>query len=117
MGKVLRYQHRPRPPQRRRQKPSGNLLGRVVFAVLVGAGIGWTAYLHIGPRVLGCEIKGNISVETGERIYHVPGQEYYLQTRIDPFRGERWFCTEQEAFAAGWRRSRVYALQFSAVWQ
>jgi hypothetical protein len=25
------------------------------------------------PRASGCVIKGNISVETGERIYHLPG--------------------------------------------
>src|SRR5690606_16116293 len=24
-----------------------------------------------------CNIKGNISISTGERIYHVPGQTYY----------------------------------------
>lgn len=54
-----------------------------------------------------CPIKGNISEETGERIYHVPGQKYYDATIIDPARGERWFCTEAEARAAGWRRSRI----------
>ncbi len=53
-----------------------------------------------------CNIKGNISVNTGERIYHVPGQRYYKQTRIDQLKGERWFCSESEALAAGWRRSR-----------
>jgi hypothetical protein len=45
-------------------------------------------------------IKGNIS-SSGERIYHVPGQRYYDKTRIDVLQGERWFCTEQEAIAAG----------------
>ncbi len=52
-----------------------------------------------------CNIKGNIS-RKGERIYHVPGQKYYAQTQISPGKGERWFCSEQEARAAGWRRSR-----------
>jgi endonuclease YncB( thermonuclease family) len=52
-----------------------------------------------------CTIKGNIS-GNGERIYHVPGQQHYAGTRIDPGRGERWFCTEAEAVAAGWRRAR-----------
>lgn len=54
----------------------------------------------------GCDIKGNISVETGERIYHVPGQRFYAKTRISPQKGERWFCSEDEAIQAGWRRSR-----------
>ena len=53
-----------------------------------------------------CTIKGNISVSTGERIYHVPGGEYYGPTKINITKGERWFCTEAEAQAAGWRRSR-----------
>ena len=53
-----------------------------------------------------CKIKGNISIDTGERIYHVPGQKYYQQTRISPEYGERWFCSEAEARAAGWRKSR-----------
>ena len=52
----------------------------------------------------GCRIKGNIS-RGGERIYHLPGQEHYDATRISPSRGERWFCTEEEARAAGWRRA------------
>jgi endonuclease YncB( thermonuclease family) len=52
-----------------------------------------------------CVIKGNISSK-GERIYHVPGGQYYSRTRINPAKGERWFCTEAEARAEGWRRSR-----------
>lgn len=53
----------------------------------------------------GCNIKGNISAN-GERIYHVPGQKYYSVTIIDQAKGERWFCSEAEAIAAGWRRSK-----------
>ena len=53
----------------------------------------------------GCDIKGNISYSTKEKIYHMPGQEYYLQTVITPGIGERWFCTEEEAIANGWRKA------------
>ena len=53
-----------------------------------------------------CLIKGNLSSK-GERIYHPPGCRYYNSTNIDPKRGERWFCSEQEAVAAGWRRTKV----------
>jgi len=53
----------------------------------------------------GCDIKGNISFDTGEKIYHVPGQEFYTNTTIDPTYGERWFCTEAEAISNGWRKS------------
>ncbi|MQA65205.1 MAG: thermonuclease family protein [Alphaproteobacteria bacterium] len=52
-----------------------------------------------------CVIKGNIS-RGGERIYHLPGGQYYSRTRIDAAKGERWFCSEEEAQASGWRRSK-----------
>ena len=51
-----------------------------------------------------CSIKGNIS--RNGKIYHVPGGYYYDRTRIDASKGERWFCNEAEARAAGWRRSK-----------
>ncbi|TGS89671.1 thermonuclease family protein [Mesorhizobium sp. M3A.F.Ca.ET.174.01.1.1] len=54
----------------------------------------------------GCTIKGNISVSTGEHIYHMPGQEHYDETVITRGKGERWFCSEAEARAAGWRKAR-----------
>lgn len=54
----------------------------------------------------GCFIKGNISYTTRERIYHVPGCQYYEQTKISPEYGERWFCTEAEAIANGWRKAK-----------
>ncbi len=52
----------------------------------------------------GCSIKGNIS-RTGERIYHLPSHFHYAKTRIDLRKGERMFCSESEALAAGWRRA------------
>jgi endonuclease YncB( thermonuclease family) len=57
------------------------------------------------PRRDGCDIKGNINGD-GERIYHTPGSSSYGATRIDEGRGERWFCTERAARAAGWRAPR-----------
>ena len=53
----------------------------------------------------GCDIKGNKSYDTGEKIYHVPGQTFYNETTINSAYGERWFCTEQEAIANGWRKA------------
>ncbi len=50
-------------------------------------------------------IKGNVTFGSGERIYHVPGGEFYSSTVIDARFGESWFCTEAEAARAGWRRS------------
>ena len=51
-----------------------------------------------------CNIKGNISHNSGRRIYHMPGDCDYERTRISTARGERYFCTEAEARAAVWRR-------------
>lgn len=55
------------------------------------------------PR--GCDIKGNVSYNGDRRLYHMPGDRDYSSTRISPGRGERWFCSEAEARAAGWRRA------------
>lgn len=54
----------------------------------------------------GCDIKGNISIRTGERIYHIPGQQNYDDTKIAPEYGEMWFCTEEEAVDNGWRKAK-----------
>lgn len=51
-----------------------------------------------------CQIKGNINSK-GARVYHVPGGQDYVRTRIDENKGERWFCSEKEALDAGWQRS------------
>ncbi|RYG86457.1 MAG: hypothetical protein EON59_09890 [Alphaproteobacteria bacterium] len=87
----------------------------IVGAAALGfAGVyGFTGDVAFSPdRVLSlssgsCDIKGNVSIDTGERIYHVPGQRYYSQTKIRAEYGERYFCSEADARAAGWRRSRV----------
>lgn len=53
-----------------------------------------------------CLIKGNISSK-GQKIYHAPGSSSsYGATKIDTSKGERWFCTEEEARKAGWRPPR-----------
>jgi hypothetical protein len=75
------------------------MIGGSVVAGFIG--------LEVGPPLIGCSVKANISVNTGEKIYHVPGQEYYWQTRINWLIGERWFCSEMAARQAGWRKSRI----------
>ncbi|MBI4999745.1 thermonuclease family protein [Candidatus Gottesmanbacteria bacterium] len=57
-----------------------------------------------GEGTADCNIKGNIST-SGEKIYHLPGCGSYAKTQIDEGRGERWFCSEEEAQAAGWRKA------------
>ena len=49
----------------------------------------------------GCAIKGNISGHG--HIYHVPWGPWYDKVSVNEARGERWFCSEADAMAAGWR--------------
>ncbi|WP_421424047.1 thermonuclease family protein [Agrobacterium rosae] len=49
-----------------------------------------------------CPIKGNVNRKQ-EKIYHVPWSKDYSKTRVNERKGERWFCSEDEAIAAGWR--------------
>lgn len=60
------------------------------------------ARLATPPTTRGCAIKGNHS-RRGEWIYHIPGMPYYDQTRA-----EEMFCTEAQAQAAGYRKSRAH---------
>ena len=43
--------------------------------------------------------------QTGNFIYLVPESQTYLTTSINEAQGDRWFCTELEAAAAGWSPS------------
>ncbi|MCX5513381.1 succinoglycan biosynthesis protein [Kaistia algarum] len=63
----------------------------------------WDVEQQVAPK--GCPIKGNINRDD-ERIYHAPWSPWYTRTKIDEAHGERWFCTEGEALAAGWRAPR-----------
>lgn len=49
----------------------------------------------------GCLIKGNVSKKG--QIYHTQASAWYGKVKVDESRGERWFCSEGEAVAAGWR--------------
>ncbi|MQR96876.1 thermonuclease family protein [Fictibacillus phosphorivorans] len=47
-----------------------------------------------------CIIKGNIN-SSGDKIYHLESGRYYKITKP-----EKWFCTEKEAIASGFRKSK-----------
>ncbi len=53
-----------------------------------------------------CVVKGNISPNSEEKIYHVAGQQHYAKVSINTRKGERCFATERDARAAGWRKAR-----------
>ncbi len=59
----------------------------------------WTSAEPAAPA--GCAIKGNVTA-TG-RIYHMPWSPWYDKVKMEGDRGKRWFCSEAEALAAGWR--------------
>lgn len=54
----------------------------------------------------GCAIKGNVT--SRGRIYHMPWSPWYGKVRIKAAKGERWFCSEADALAAGWRPVAVH---------
>jgi hypothetical protein len=54
-----------------------------------------------------CNIKGNVSIGSGERISHVPGSTTTTKPSSASEYDERWFCSEAEARKAGWRRPGV----------
>jgi hypothetical protein len=64
----------------------------------------WERATAESPRS-GCPIKGNINRE-GEKICHTPWSPWYDRTVIEDSKGQRWFCDEAEAEAAGWRPAR-----------
>lgn len=58
----------------------------------------------VSTQTKGCVIKGNISSK--EKIYHLPGCASYGKTIIDESAGEKWFCNEDEAMKAGFRKAK-----------
>jgi endonuclease YncB( thermonuclease family) len=52
-----------------------------------------------------CTIKGNVN-RAGECIYHKPTSRWYAQIKMQISKGTRWFCSVEEAEAAGCRETR-----------
>ena len=52
-----------------------------------------------------CTIKGNVN-SSGECIYHQPTSRWYGQIKMQISKGTRWFCSVEEAEAAGCRETR-----------
>jgi endonuclease YncB( thermonuclease family) len=51
----------------------------------------------------GCPIKG--VVRASSKVYALPWSDTYANAKVRPERGERWFCSEDEAKAAGFSSS------------
>lgn len=52
-----------------------------------------------------CRIKGNFNGSGGDQIFHQPDGRWYDITDIVPAEGDVWFCTAEEARAAGYREA------------
>ncbi|MEH2480806.1 endonuclease YncB(thermonuclease family) [Nitrobacteraceae bacterium AZCC 2161] len=52
-----------------------------------------------------CTIKGNVN-RAGECIYHTPSSRWYAKISMHISKGTRWFCSVDEAEAAGCRETR-----------
>ena len=68
----------------------------MVLAAALAAAATWYA---MQPS---CQIKGNIDAQ-GRRVFYMPHDPYYSQVVISE-EGERLFCSEKDAMAAGFIR-------------
>lgn len=53
-----------------------------------------------------CTIKGNIDPASYEKFYHLPACRHYNQTVLNLAYGEKWFCSEEEAVASGFKKTK-----------
>ncbi|MEA5465785.1 cold shock domain-containing protein [Leptothoe sp. PORK10 BA2] len=103
----------PRPLPVKRKSSKGGLLGMAVGIAVLAVVTVFTMQFapSRSPSLITsilrpeCTIKGNIAVATGNKVYHLPGMEDYESTVIDHTKGERWFCSESDAIAQGWRKA------------
>lgn len=54
----------------------------------------------VNPR---CQIKGNLR---SEKIYYPPGCGTYEQVQVELWQNDQWFCSEEEALKAGYRKAK-----------
>lgn len=67
------------------------------------AGRGLWGSCQIDRPSTGCVIKGNVT--SRGKLYHLPECPSYDSVVIEVGKGQRWFCTEEEALEAGWQRA------------
>ena len=51
-----------------------------------------------------CLIKGNVD-RLGHKYYHLPGDKYYSQTKVNLLKEDQWLCTTEEAEAKNFQRA------------
>ena len=58
------------------------------------------------PKQSGYGLIKGIVHEDGQKKFYPPRSRYYAKEKVDPQRGDQWFCSESEAWDAGFKRSR-----------
>ena len=61
----------------------------------------------VNPDNPKCNLKGNYDADSNRNIYYFPGCAQYEFTIVEKDEGEKWFCSEKEALAAGYLRSKT----------
>jgi len=61
---------------------------------------------QIVPKKEGYDLIKGVVLEGGKRMFYTPLNRSYREVRVDETQGGRWFCSEGEAWDAGFRRSR-----------
>lgn len=56
------------------------------------------------PEPAACLVKANVG-RNGSRIYHLPTGVYWPIVVVDESQGDGWYCSPEEAEAAGFRKS------------
>jgi hypothetical protein len=92
-------------PIKQEETKSRIRIGGMLLAVFGLCLVGHDPLIGFAANAAGCHIKGNISMNSGEKIFHAPGQADYDGTKISLLKGEKWFCTADDAMAAGWRKA------------
>jgi micrococcal nuclease len=59
----------------------------------------------VNPKNKNCDIKGNIGTEDNNKVYHYPGCPLYNVTKLELYKGDQWFCSQNEAIKSGFRKA------------
>ena len=60
----------------------------------------------VNPRDATCQIKGNIPYRDNTKTYHTPGCRSYDFTKVELYKGDEWFCSEDQANKAGYSKTK-----------
>lgn len=66
----------------------------------------WGVCIDTKPPSTNCTIKGNIDPASYEKFYHLQSCRHYGQIVLNTAYGEKWFCSEEEAIVAGFKKTK-----------